>query len=83
LCAIAATVAPRLSVSRGRKISAASAAHEFVSEELGQAYTFSPVLEDFTDELTKATRIEFGDPNFDPRPAVRRARAGQKRQKQS
>jgi hypothetical protein len=50
---------------------------------MGQGYTYSPDLEDFTDELTKATRIEFGDPNFDPRPAVRRARARQKRQKKS
>lgn len=83
LCAIAATVATRLSVPRGPQISAASAAHELLSEEMGQGYTYSPDLEDFTDELTKATRIEFGDPNFDPRPAVRRARARQKRQKKS
>jgi hypothetical protein len=81
LCTIAATVAPRLSVPRGPKISAASAAHELLSEVTGCRYTSSPDLEDFTDDFTKATRVEFGDPDFDPRPAVRRARARQKRQK--
>jgi hypothetical protein len=86
LCAIAATIAPRLSVPRGRKISAASAAHEFLVKELGpltksQGYTWNPLEEDFTDPLTKATRIEFGDPDFDPRPALRRARARQRPKK--
>src|SRR5208282_1590791 len=30
---------------------------------------------DFTDPLTRATRLAFGDPDFDPRPAFRRQRA--------
>jgi hypothetical protein len=69
---------PALSVPRGRKRSAASAAHEFALEgdlpaKLGcSAYTLDDVAGDFTDPLTLATRLEFGDPTFDPRPAHRR-----------
>jgi hypothetical protein len=78
---IAALVAPTLSISRGRRMSAASAAHELIAEgpwETPRAYTWNVFDEDFTDEFTKATRIEFGDPEFDPRPAVRRARGPKK-----
>jgi hypothetical protein len=69
---------PALSVPRGRKRSAASAAHEFALEgdlpaKLGcSTYTLDDVVGDFTDPLTQATRLEFGDPTFDPRPAHRR-----------
>jgi hypothetical protein len=70
-----------LSVARGPKISAASAAHEFFLACLegikeAQAYTWSAVLDDFCDSVTKATRLEFEEPHFDPRPARRRVRAG-------
>jgi hypothetical protein len=69
---------PALSVPRGPKISAASAAHEFLLEQgmpakLGcSAYTLSDSEDDFIDPLTQATRREFSDPDFDPRPAHRR-----------
>ena len=78
---IAATVAPVMAVSRGRPMSAASAAHRFLVESLSEmgferktrvAYSYSSLEEDFVDPLTKATRLEFGDPDFDPRPTRRR-----------
>jgi len=83
---IAATIAPYVSIPRGPKVSAASAAHEFLLEELGQvtgsrAYTWRDEEGKCTDPLTEATRLEFNDPKFDPRPAYRRvkARAGAKK----
>jgi hypothetical protein len=74
---IAATIAPLLSIPRGPKITAASAAHEVLLEELGslkgfQGYSWNPYEEDFTDFLTLATRREFTQTYFDPRPACRR-----------
>jgi hypothetical protein len=78
---IAATVARVMKVSRGRPMSAASAAHRFFVESLSEmgferktplAYSYSSLEEDFVDPLTKATRLEFGDPHFDPRPTRRR-----------
>jgi hypothetical protein len=69
-----------LSVPRGRKRSAASAAHEFALDgdlpaQLGcSAYTLNDIVGDFTDPLTLATHIEFEDPAFDPRPAYRRVK---------
>jgi hypothetical protein len=32
------------------------------------------VSDDYTDPLTRATRLAFGDPDFDPGPARRRQR---------
>jgi hypothetical protein len=77
LRAMAAAVAPRIRVNRGPKICAASAAHEFFLKEStpligSRAYTWDDLAEDYVDELTQATRIEFGEPDFDPRPARRR-----------
>jgi hypothetical protein len=77
LRAMAAAVAPRIRVNRGPKICAASAAHEFFLKEStpligSRAYTWDDIAEDYVDELTQATRIEFGEPDFDPRPARRR-----------
>jgi hypothetical protein len=76
---IAADLVPHLPTARGRKVSAASAAHEFLLEEAVkitkvQRYTYSQYAEDFTDPLTRATRVEFGDGRFDPRPALRRVK---------
>lgn len=76
---IAATLASVLSVSRGRKVSAASAAHQFFLEEVAgstkpRAYTWSDLERDFTDSMTTAARLEFHDPDFDPRPAHRRVK---------
>jgi hypothetical protein len=76
---MAAILAPRLSVPRGRKRSAASMTHELLSSEMTPLFgptgsTWNPAQEDFTDRLTRATREAFSDPNFDPRPALRRAK---------
>jgi hypothetical protein len=76
---IAAVVAPLLSVPRGPKISAASAAHQLLLEELvsvtrSQGYTWDPYKGDFSDPLTQATRLEFACPRFSPQPARRRLR---------
>jgi hypothetical protein len=78
---IAARVAPHLSFGRGPKISASSTAHEFFLAALvpikeAHAYTWSTLEENFTDPVTKATRVEFDEPDFDPRPAHRRRKAG-------
>jgi hypothetical protein len=76
---VAAALAPGLSVPRGRKASAASIAHELWlsnSKLTGQmSYTWDEARGDFTDPLTRATRLAFGDPDFDPRSAFRRHRA--------
>jgi hypothetical protein len=82
---VAAVLAPGLSVPRGPKASAASIAHEFslacVANMAGpKAYTYNPVSGDFTDPLTRATQLAFGDPGFDPRPALRRQKKRQKRE---
>ena len=71
------SIAPHLLVSRGRKVSAASAAHEFLLEDFGEmtgwrAYTWSFDEDGYTDPLTKATQLEFKNPDFDPRAAYRR-----------
>jgi hypothetical protein len=80
LAEIVTVIAPHASVSRGPKVSATSAAHEFLLEELDQvtgsrACTWSDERGTFTDSLTEATRLEFGKPFFDPRPAYRRVSA--------
>jgi hypothetical protein len=80
---IVAEVAPSLPSARGRKVSAASAAHEqfleMVERWIGpRAYTYSACEDDFVDEQTNATRLEFGDPHFDPRPACQRLAARRK-----
>ncbi len=78
---IAAAVAPHLPTLRGRKVSAASAAHEFLLDGLvhmtgsPNGFTWNQHKEEFTDPLTKATQEEFRDPDFDPRPAHRRFKA--------
>lgn len=78
---IAAAVAPHLPTLRGRKVGAASAAHEFLLHSLfhmtgsPNGFTWHPYKDEFTDSLTKATQVEFQDPDFDPRPAHRRFKA--------
>lgn len=77
---MAASLTAHLSVRRGPKVNAASAAHEFFLEKIvfpmkGPAYTWDAIKEDFTDPVTEATRREFDDPDFDPRPARRRLMA--------
>jgi hypothetical protein len=76
---IAAAVAPSVRRVRGPKISARSAAHEQFLEMIaslgGEAgYTWSEYEVDFIDQKTQATRQEFDDRDFDPRPARRRVK---------
>ena len=69
-------VAPHLRLRRGPKIRVASYAHQALLQQLlrGASYTWDAIREDFTDPLTTATRTAFNEPNFDPRPALGRAR---------
>jgi hypothetical protein len=73
---IAKAVWRRVVVSRGPKLSHASAAHQYFLESFLRqpAFTWSPTAEDFTDRLTQATREEFDDPDFSPASARRRLR---------
>jgi hypothetical protein len=75
LMEIAANFCSRLGTRRGRKLSPASAAHEFLLEHLGCGYTWHIDDEDYSDPLTLATREEFDDPDFSPRSARRRVNA--------
>ncbi len=76
---IAADLAPHLITSRGLKLTAASAAHEYFLEKVickwerrAPAYTWNDIEGKFTDAAAEATRREFGLEKFDPRPAYRR-----------
>lgn len=79
---IAKAVWRRVAVSRGPKLTLASAAHEYFLESQSifrsAGFTWSPDTEDFTDRLTQATREEFDDPDFNPVPARRRLKAKQR-----
>jgi len=82
--AIAAKIAPSLSLPRGRKVTAACAAHTFLLENaptlFGRvSFTWAWDEEDHTDELTLATRVEFRRPRFNPQPASRRLKRQQRR----
>jgi hypothetical protein len=77
---VAAALGPGLSVRRGPKVTEASITHQLllgcVANTAGpKSYTFNPVSGDFTDPLTRATRLAFGNSRFDPRPAFRQHRA--------
>jgi hypothetical protein len=76
---IARMAAPRICIRRGPKVTAASAAHELFLEKHGvrgaSAYSYSELEEDFIDEATEATRLEFPGTRFGPQPASRRLRA--------
>ena len=74
---IAAAVAPSVRRVRGPKITAASAAHELFLETnasfgLPAGYTWRELERDFVDPETQITRLEFDNPDFDPRSAYRR-----------
>lgn len=76
---VAAAMAPGLSARRGPKASAPSIAHELlltcVANMAGpKGYTHDHMSGDYTDPLTGATRLAFGDPDFDPCSARRRQR---------
>lgn len=76
---IARMAVPRIRMRRGPKVTAASAAHELFLEKHGirgaSAYSYSDLEEDFIDEATKATRLEFPGTRFGPQPASRRLKA--------
>lgn len=72
LLAICWKLKPYLPDPRGRSRRLISATHEVFLEVAGRAYTHDPVNDDFVDPATRATRIAFSDPKFDPRPAHRR-----------
>jgi hypothetical protein len=73
----------RVAISRGPKLTLASASHEHFLESQSifrpAGYTWSSDDEDYTDRLTRATREEFDDPDFSPKSALRRLRAQQGR----
>lgn len=75
---IAASIAPHLSANRGPKVSAASAAHEYLlNPEIDLSAARRPAAyqhreAEYVDPLTAATRLEFGNTDFDSRPARRR-----------
>jgi hypothetical protein len=76
---IAAAVAPSVRRARGPKITPASAAHELFLETnacagLRAGYARSGIDGEYTDPRTQATRQEFDDRDFDPRPAHRRVK---------
>jgi hypothetical protein len=79
---IACMAAPRIHIRRGPKVTAASAAHELFLEKHGivgaSAYSYSDLEENFVDEPTQATRLEFPGTPFGPQPASRRLKARRK-----
>jgi hypothetical protein len=82
---IAKSVAPRLYIPRGRKVRPEILAHELLLWNLNEKgrkglYTWNYETEDFTDPRTQATRLAFGNPDFDPTSAVRRYKRRVKRQ---
>lgn len=74
---IATEISPKLSISRGPKVTAPSAAHELALTDLQKLNlkgfrTRHEQYAEYVDPLTEATRREFGRPNFDSRPVRRR-----------
>jgi hypothetical protein len=78
---IAKAIYRRVAVSRGPKLTLASAAHESFLESQSifgsVAFTWSDGHGDYTDRLTQATREEFDNPDFSPKSARKRLRAKQ------
>ena len=79
IATIAAAVAPSVRPARGPKITTASAVHEQFLETnasfgLPGGYARSGIDGEYTDPRTQATRQEFDDRDFDPRPAHRRVK---------
>jgi hypothetical protein len=81
LAKIAAEIVPHLSLSRGPKICAPSAALQFLLEggapefiRKRRARSKQNRSQEYCDALTEATRREFDTPHFDSRPARRRSK---------
>ncbi len=82
LTEIARALRPALRDPRGRVATLESATHEaFLALREKGAYTYDDVLGDITDASTRATRVAMNAPDFDPRPAQRRQRRRQARQR--
>jgi hypothetical protein len=85
IMAIASVVAPGLSIARGPKVSAPSAAHQFLLEHASEwlkkrrRNSRRDRSEEGVDVVTAATRREFGVAHFDSRPACRRLERGRPR----
>jgi hypothetical protein len=76
---LAVVALPYMRVSRGPKISVASATHEIFLKEYvrfirPRTYTWDAIDGGYTDAATAATRAQF-DPDFNPQAACRRLRA--------
>jgi hypothetical protein len=80
LVEICAAISPSLSLSRGPKVRATSAAHEFILKrgirlnKKRAPYARRDRAARNDDALTEATRVEFEVPDFDSRPSRRRRR---------
>jgi hypothetical protein len=80
LAHLAAQIEPHLSLSRGPKTSATSAAHAFLLDPdipippRRRPHSRGDRTAENVDPLTEATRIEFSKPDFDSRPAKRRSK---------
>jgi hypothetical protein len=80
ITALAAAVAPMLTLHRGPKVSSSSA-HEFLLKEWPVISVRRPPIarrthsQEYVDALTEATRREFRNLSFDSRPARRRVKA--------
>jgi hypothetical protein len=74
LIAICRKIRPHLRDPRGRKQQLKSTTHRVVLELGKRAYTYDPVNDDFVDPATRATRLAFRDPSFNPVSARRRLR---------
>ena len=74
-----------LAARRGRPVSAASAAHEFlleaIFEDTPRAYTWSDIDGRCVGPEVEATRLEFDEAEFDPRAASRRLKRKQPRRR--
>jgi len=81
---IAAMISPHLVVPRGAKLRTGSAAHElFLNPDFGLAASSRRSAHrnhagEYVSSVTAATRLEFGMPDFDPRPAQRRTKRPRK-----
>jgi hypothetical protein len=78
LAKLAVALDPFLTLTRGRNRRADSEAHTLF-HHIGRSwgggsYTWDPITADFIDPQTRATRLEFNNDRFDPRPAYRRAK---------
>lgn len=80
LCNRAKELRQRCELPKGPKVRTESIAHEFLFQVLAEHQVKACCVRDnyseqFRDEISRATIDEYNNPNFDPRPALRRYRA--------